>query len=174
MKHLNPEPAPLAIRFLLPGLLVLFANAFMLVPTTDFVFGRVHIMLPLIFTFHWTLYRPEGAHWSVLIALGLFMDLWSEAIVGLSSLMLLGFQQVVISLRDDLADLRFEWRWLAFSIVSVLYLGTYWLLMKFVFGLTGSHIDLLGRWLVCNGFYPIAIGLFAVLDRNILYPRRRA
>lgn len=174
MKHLNPEPAPLAARFLLPAFLVLLASAFMLVPTTQFVFGRVHIMLPLIFTFHWTLFRPEGAHWSVIIVLGLVLDLWSEAIVGLSALMLLGFQQVVFSLRDDLADLRFEWRWLAFAIVSALYLAAFWAIVRGVFGLTGTHADLIGRWLVCNGFYPVAIGVFTALERRVLYPRRRA
>lgn len=174
MKHLNPEPAPMAIRAVLPGLLVLFACAVILVPTPDFVFGRVHIMLPLIFVFHWTIFRPECVHWGVIVALGLVTDLWSEAIVGLSPLMMYGFSRVAASLRDDLYTLRFEWRWVAFAVLSAIYIAAYWLITAGLLGLRGAHIDLVGRWLLSCGIYPAAIWLFVILERRVLYPRRRA
>lgn len=174
MKHLNPEPAPISVRIILPGLLVLLANAFILVPTPDFVFGRVHVMLPFIFVFHWSIFRPEGVHWSIVIVLGVFIDLWSEAVVGLSSLMLIGFQNVVVSLRDDLFNLRFEWRWIAFCVLAALYVAIFGAINGGLFAMSGRHLDLVGRWLLCCAFYPLAIWAFVVLEQRVLYPRRRA
>lgn len=174
MKHLNPEPAPIVVRVLLPGLLVLVASALALVPTPDFVFGRVHIMLPLIFIFHWTVFRPECVHWSIILGLGLVIDLWSEAIVGLSPLLLYGFAQVTAPLRDDLSELRFEWRWIAFIFLSAVYFAVFWLVTVGLFGLRGAHMDIVGRWLLCCGVYPVTIWAFVVLERRVLYPRRRA
>jgi len=173
MKHLNPEPAPLAVRLVLPGVLVWLFGALTLVPTPDFIFGRIQLMLPLIFVFHWTLFRPEAVHWLVVIILGLFMDLWTEPVVGLSSLMLLGFQNVVISVRNDLSDLPFQWRWIAFAVLSGLYLLIFGVMTSTVFNIQGPSSDLTGRWLVCVGTYPVAIYLFAILERRVLYPQRK-
>lgn len=174
MKHLNPQPAPLAIRLVLPGLLVWLVSAVTLVPTPDFVFGRIQISLPLIYVFHWTLFRPEGVHWAVIIVLGLFADLWNEAVIGLTPLLLLGFQNVLTSVRDDLSALDFEWRWATFAVLSAFYFSIFAVVTDGLFQIGGAGIDLVGRWLTCTGFYPIAILAFVALERRVLYPRRKA
>ncbi|MEM7570962.1 MAG: hypothetical protein AAF337_14310, partial [Pseudomonadota bacterium] len=80
VKGLNPEPAPIAVRVVLPGLVILLLSAVVLVPSDQAQMARLSGVLSLIFVFHLTLFRPEGGHWLMVALLGVVIDLWSEAI----------------------------------------------------------------------------------------------
>lgn len=174
VKGLNPEPAPIAVRQGLPGLAILALSAIVLVPSDQGQMARLSGVLAVIFVFHLTLFRPEGARWPVIVGIGLLTDLWSEALVGLTPLLLLIFQNIVQTLRDDIVSLSFGWRWLMFMLLSGVYFASYGAIVAFALAIPGQHVDLFGRWAVCIGLYPgLVLGL-SLLDRYALYPRRKA
>lgn len=174
VKGLNPEPAPIAVRQSLPGLAILALSAVVLVPSDQGQMARLSGVLTVIYVFHLTLFRPEGARWPVIVGLGLLTDLWSEALVGLTPLLLLIFQTMVQTLRDDIVSLSFGWRWLMFMLLSGVFFASFGAVTALVLSIPGQHIDLLGRWAVCAGLYPVLVLGLSLLDRYVLYPRRKA
>lgn len=174
VKGLNPEPAPVAVRQTLPALSILALSAAVLVPSDQAQMARLSGVLSIIFVFHLTLFRSEGARLPVVVALGLVVDLWSEAVIGLTPLLLLAFQNVVHALRDDIVSLNFGWRWFMFALLSGVFFAGYAVVMAYVFFIPGNHVDLFGRWAVCLGLYPAVVAGLAILDRHVLYPRRKA
>ncbi|MEM7570244.1 MAG: hypothetical protein AAF337_10655, partial [Pseudomonadota bacterium] len=92
---------------------------------------------------------------------------------GLSALLLLAFQGSTATLRDDIVSLSFPWRWVMFTVLSGIYFGAFFAITSGLLRLPGQHVDLLGRWAVCVGLYPLVVLGLAWLDRYVLYPRRK-
>lgn len=172
--RLNPEPAPILVRRALPAFLTLVICALVLVPSTYGQMARLSGSAALIYIFHLTLFRPEGAHWSAVLLVGLIVDLWSEPVLGLSAILMLCFQYIVITLSDDLIVLSFIWRWVMFGVLSAVFYAVYGWLISTVFGIPGYGVDLVGRLSIAIGLYPALVLAFHTLDRRLLYPRRKA
>ncbi|MEM9287868.1 MAG: hypothetical protein AAGA36_06000 [Pseudomonadota bacterium] len=170
---LNPEPAPILVRRAMPAVLTLMVCALVLVPSTYSQMARLSGSIALIYVFHLTLFRPEGVHWIAVVLVGLVIDFWSEPVIGLTPLLMLGFQQVVITLSDDLTELSFRWRWALFVILGSVFYVIYGWIVSAAFGIPGFNLDLVGRLGVATGLYPLMILGLHTLDQRLLYPSRK-
>lgn len=123
-----------ALRALIPFTLTLFLVLLTVVPWRLAGFGPITPCLALIAVFYWSIYRPDRLPYTATFLLGLIQDLLSGSPVGLTSLVLLMVQGIVISQRRFFLGKSFLVVWWAFLLVAPAAALTGWAVSSLFFG----------------------------------------
>lgn len=154
--------APLMITLALTYISVLPLRVPGLTPVTPVV--------TLIAVYYWSIYRPDLLPLVATFVIGIMQDTLSGAPLGLSSLILLLVQGVVISQRRFFHGKTFLVEWWGFILVAPVALLITWLLGSLYHGVFVAPRPLGFQLLLTIALYPALTWLFARMQHYLLRP----
>ena len=150
-----------SLRGLLPflvGLLLLFV---MMAPWRLPGIGPIMPQLLLIAVFYWSIYRPDKLPYTASFVLGLTQDLLSGNPAGLSALVLLAVQVVVLNQRRFFVGKSFLVAWWGFSLMAAAAALLSWLAGSAFYGALLPPAPLAVQSVLTILFYPPVSWLLA-------------
>ena len=138
------------------------------VPTHLPAFIATAPFFPLMAVYFWTLYRADLLPFPVVFAAGLLLDILEGAPLGISSLILLLAQAVVLSQREQLAMRRFTVVWLGFLAVAAAAAVLQWGVVSLLYGMLLDVRAFLFQGVLTVAVYPVVSYLLAGVQRMLL------
>lgn len=108
----------LSLRGLVPFVFGLLLLLVMLAPWRLPDLGQVTPQLVLMAVFYWTIYRPDRLPYTATFVLGVLQDVFTSNPIGLSALVLLGVQAIVLAQRRFFLGKSFTVVWSGFALVA--------------------------------------------------------
>ncbi len=127
-------------------------------------------VVTLMAVYYWSIYRPELLPFAATFVVGLVQDSLSGAPLGLSSLVLLLVQGVVVSQRRFFHGKTFLVEWWGFMLVAPVALLIAWLVASLYFGVLVVPRTLGFQLLLTVALYPVLTRLFARAQHYLLRP----
>ncbi len=160
-----------AVRGLTPFILTLLLAMLTVVPLRIPDFAPVTPALTVIAVYYWSIYRPVLLPMAAVFGVGLFQDALAGMPLGLTALVLITVQYVVIAQRRFLHGKTFLVEWWGFMLVMPGAAFLIWLLFSLYFGVLVAPRPLGFQLLLSVALYPCLAWLFS---RAQLYLLRSA
>lgn len=158
------------LRGLTPLLLTLALTFVTVLPLRVPGLTPVTPVVTLIAVYYWSIYRPDLLPLAATFLIGIMQDTLSGAPLGLSSLVLLLVQGVVVSQRRFFHGKTFLVEWWGFMLVAPVALLMTWFLASLYHGLFVAPRPLGFQLLLTIALYPALTWLFARAQHYLLRP----
>ena len=152
----------------IPGATILLLVFVMVVPWRLPGFGAITPAFTLMAVFYWSIYRPDRLPYVAVFCLGVIQDLLSGMPLGMTPLVLLIVQGVLISQRRFLLGKSFLVVWCSFMIVApgAAILG--WIVGTVFFGALLAPVPILVQVVMTVLLYPALTWLFGRAHQAML------
>ena len=157
-----------AVRGLTPFIITLSLAMLTVVPLRIPDFAPVTPALTLIAVFYWSIYRPDLLPMAAVFGIGLFQDALAGTPLGLTALVLITVQYVLISQRRFFHGKTFLVEWWGFMLVAPGAAFAGWLLASLYFGVLVAPRPLGFQLLLSVALYPCLAWLFARAQHYLL------
>ena len=159
-----------ALRGLTPLTLTLILTFVSVLPLRVPGLAPVTPVVTLMAVYYWSIYRPDLLPFAATFLVGIVQDSLSGAPLGLSSLVLLLVQGVVISQRRFFHGKTFLVEWWGFMLVAPVALLISWLVASLYFGMLVVPRHLGFQLLLTIALYPALTWLFTRAQHYFLRP----
>ncbi len=119
----------------------------------------------LMAVYYWTIYRPSLMPVIYTFALGLVIDLLASPLVGLTSLILIGLQMLVLRSRLFLMGQPYMMVWLGFGVVALAYGFSFWLMMSLFSFSIAPMVPMLIAAFLSTLLFPLASVILLAIHR---------
>lgn len=160
----------MAFRGLTPVLLTLLLAVLAVVPLRIPQFAPVTPALTVIAVYYWSIYRPDLLPLVATFAVGVLQDALAGTPLGLTSLVLIVVQALVISQRRFFHGKTFLVEWWGFMLVAPGAILVSWVLASLYFGVLVTPRPLGFQLLLTVALYPCLAWLFAGAQQRLLRP----
>ncbi len=156
------------IRGLTPFILTLSLALLTVVPLRIPDFAPVTPALTVIAVYYWSIYRPDLLPMAAVFGVGFFQDALAGTPLGLTSLVLIMVQYVVIAQRRFFHSKTFLVEWWGFMMVAPGAAFVSWLFASLYFGVLVAARPLGFQLLLSVALYPCIAWLFARVQQYML------
>ncbi len=156
------------VRGLAPLVLTLVLVLVSVVPLRLPGFAPVTPVVTLIAVYHWSIYRPDLLPLVATFLVGLAQDALGGTPLGLSSLVLLAVQAVVVSQRRVFHGKTFLVEWWGFMLVAPGAMLLTWLLASLYYGTLVAPRPLGFQLLLTIAVYPALVWIFGRVQQHLL------
>ncbi len=157
-----------AVRGLTPLALTLLLALLSVVPLRIPGFAPITPALTVIAVYYWSIYRPDLLPLIAIFLVGIVQDALGGTPLGLSSLVLLLVQAVVVAQRPFFHGKTFLVEWWGFMLVAPGALLAGWILASLYFGAVVTPKPLGFQLLLTIAFYPCLTWLLARVQQRVL------
>ncbi len=158
----------MAVRGLTPFILTLILAMLTVVPLRIPDFAPVTPMLTVIAVYYWSIYRPDLLPMAAVFAVGLFQDALAGMPLGLTALVLILVQYVVIAQRRFFHGKTFLVEWWGFMLVAPGAAFVGWLFASLYFATLVAPRPLGFQLLLSITLYPCLAWLFSRAQHYLL------
>jgi rod shape-determining protein MreD len=158
----------LAVRGLTPFVVTLSLAVLTIIPLRIPDFAPVTPALTVIAVYYWSIYRPDLLPMAAVFGVGLFQDALAGTPLGLTSLVLILVQYVVIAQRRFFHSKTFLVEWWGFLLVAPGAALVSWLLASLYFGVLVAPQPLGFQLLLSIALYPCLAWLFIRIQHYLL------
>lgn len=109
------------LRLLIPQVQLLLFFALSLADWASPFFNNIKPQFLLMAVYYWAIYRPTLCPPAIIFCLGIGLDLLSSMPVGISAILLVGFQWLIRDQRVFLMGQSYGVIWFAFMVISTFY-----------------------------------------------------
>lgn len=160
----------MAFRGLIPVLMTLMLVLLAVVPLRIPEFAPITPALTVIAVYYWGIYRPDLTPMAAIFALGIVQDTLAGTPLGLTSLVLIVVQAVVVSQRRFFHGKTFLVEWWGFMLVAPGAALLSWVLASLYFGVLVAPRPLGFQLLLTIALYPGLTWLFARTQQYLPRP----
>ena len=125
-------------------------------------------LFTLMPVYYWTVYRPDLLRPPGIFAGGVVLDLLSGAPLGLSSLLLLLAQMLVLTQRRFFVDRLFPFLWLGFTLLAAAAVAFLWLAGGMMGGLVLDPRPATLQWVLSVACFPVVGYVLMRIQRRFL------
>ena len=158
----------IAVRGLTPFVITLSLAMLTIIPLRIPDFAPVTPALTVISVYYWSIYRPDLLPMAAVFGVGLFQDALAGTPLGLTALVLILVQYVVIAQRRFFHSKTFLVEWWGFLLVAPGAALVSWLLASLYFGVFVAVRPLGFQLLLSIALYPCLAWLFARIQHYLL------
>ncbi len=157
-----------AVRGLTPFILTLALAMLTVVPLRIPDFAPVTPSLTVIAVYYWTIHRPDLLPLAAVFGVGLFQDALAGTPLGMTALVLILVQHVVISQRRFFHGKTFLVEWWGFMLIAPVAALASWLLASLYFTSLVAVRPLGFQLLLSIALYPCLALLFSRIQHHLL------
>ena len=157
-----------AVRGLTPFILTLALAMLTVVPLRIPDFAPVTPSLTVIAVYYWSIYRPDLLPLAAVFGVGLFQDALAGTPLGLTALVLITMQYVVITQRRFFHSKTFLVEWWGFMLVAPVAAFASWLLASMYFATLVAARPMGFQLLLSIALYPCLALLFSRVQHYLL------
>ena len=157
-----------ALRGMAPVLVTLALVLVSLLPLKLSHFAPITPALALMAVYYWSVRRPDLLPFWATFAIGLVHDLLAGGPVGLTPVVLLGAQGLVVAQRRFLVERPFHVMWLGFAVVAPGAALMGWILASLYHGAIVGIVPALFQLLLTVALFPCVAWLLAAVQRVFL------
>ena len=117
--------------------------------------GEIMPPLPLIIVYWWVLYRSDLFGAGSAFVVGMFFDLVHFIPLGLSALLFVGMQQMIVQQRRFFMGQTFLMIWAGFSVTCVMVMALQWLLLCIIRWYALPVLPVVMQILFAVGLFPL-------------------
>ncbi len=158
------------LRGLTPLALTLALVLLAVLPLPLREFTAVTPGLTLMSVYYWSIYRPDRLPLAATFAVGVVQDALAGTPLGLSALVRIRVQEVVVSQRRFFHGKNFLVEWWGFILVAPAAVAAGWALTSIYFGVVVPPRPLGFQLLLTISLYPCLAWLFARAQDHVLRP----
>lgn len=158
----------LAVRGLTPFIVTVSLAVLTVIPLRIPDFAPVTPALTVIAVYYWSIYRPDLLPMAAVFGVGLFQDALAGMPLGLTALVLILVQYVVIAQRRFFHSKTFLVEWWGFLLVAPGAALVSWLLASLYFGVLVAPRPLGFQLLLSIALYPCLAWLFTRIQHYLL------
>ena len=158
----------LAVRGLTPFVVTLSLAVLTIIPLRIPDFAPVTPALTVIAVYYWSIYRPDLLPMAAVFGVGLFQDALAGTPLGLTSLVLILVQYVVIAQRRFFHSKTFLVEWWGFMLVAPVAAFASWLLASLYFAALVAPRPLGFQLLLSVALYPCLVWLLTRIQHLLL------
>lgn len=125
-------------------------------------------LFTLMPVYYWTIYRPDLLRPPVVFAGGVVLDLLTGAPLGLSSLLLLMAQAVILMQRRFFVDRLFPFLWGGFTLLAAVAVALLWLTGGLSGGLVLDPRPATLQWVLSVACFPVVGHVLMRIQRHFL------